>query len=297
MASGNYLISFSDGTNTYTFPGAQKQLRDNFSDMVPRTVRMPGADGGFDQFGESKAPSEIGVVSVTFEQYADSNLALQSKRDEVRAMAAWGVCTLLKNCGSLVPRYCYARVNSITMTEAPNDPVGNQKLTATVDFQVADPYWMTDGTWGTSDGDWGDAITLSGIQTNASTDATSTQLSESVGGLFPTFPKFYIVTTGGNMTTVAIKRTNAAYEPEETASQADLYITGLNTAALVIDSETMAVAYGADTILTGTEAFDKVTTYLYPNFVTLQPGTGNYFKIWVVGGTGRTVKIGWKERY
>src|SRR5687768_4199120 len=129
MASGNYVTTFESVTAvlspqpSYTFPTTQSQLRDNFSDMVPRTTRIPGADGGFDQFGEEKAPSEIGSVSVSFEQYADSNEDLQTKRDLVRAMAAWGVCTLHKDCGAEGTRYCSARVNSITMTEAPNDPV------------------------------------------------------------------------------------------------------------------------------------------------------------------------------
>jgi hypothetical protein len=296
MGISNYIASFGDGSTIYNFPTTQTQLRDNFSDMVPRTVRVPGTDGGFDQFGEGKAPSEIGNVSVTFEQYSEDD-NLQTLRDAVREMAAWGVQLLTRVTSDESERYCYARVNSITMTEAPNDPIGGRKLTATVDFQVAEPYWFTVGTWGATDGTWTSAITLTGIGTVALDDATSTQMATSVGGLFPTYPKFYIVTTGGNMTTVAIKRTDAAYEPEEAASDADLYITGLATTSLVIDCEAMAVAYGADTILAGTEAFDKVTTYLYPNFVKLQPGTGNYFKVWVVGGSGRTVKIGWKERY
>ena len=87
MASGNYLVDFDStgfaSLGSYTFPTTQSQIRDNFSDMVPRTVRIPGADGGFDQFGENKAQSEIGVVSVTFEQYADSRDSLPAEVAEL----------------------------------------------------------------------------------------------------------------------------------------------------------------------------------------------------------------------
>jgi phage-related protein len=271
MASGNFLTTFSDGTNTYTFPAFQSQLRDNFSDMVPRTVRIPGADGGFDQFGTGKAPTEIGNVSVTFEQYADDNLALQTYRDLVRAMAAWGVCVLSKECGDEGTRYCYARVNSITMTEAPNDPVNNQKLTVTVDFQVAEPYWLETGTWGSPV-----SVTVNG----------SPQAVNSVGGLFRTYPKITLTVTVSTTTLIVFEVGTGATAQSFQISRAGNFTAGDD---IVIDCRSM------DVKLNGGNDFSIISTFTHANFVWLEPGN-NTVTITRTGGTV-TAALEWYERY
>lgn len=199
MADGNYLVSFGAGATLYTFPTTQAQLRDNFYDFVPRTVRLPGADGGFDQFGSQRAPKEIGNVSVTFSIDSDTRDGMDVKRDLIRQMANWGVQKLIKRFGSNGQRYCYARVNSVVMSENPGGTTDNFQ-TVTVDFQVADPYWYTDGNWGT-----GVTMTLNGV-------TTLTQAIVQAGN-FPSYPKITVTkSSGANITTLRIARMSGATE-------------------------------------------------------------------------------------
>jgi phage-related protein len=265
-----YLGWFGEGSTLYNFPRTQTQLRDNFSDMVPRTVRVPGADGGFDQFGEGKAPSEIGNVSVTFEQYVEAT-PMQDMRDAIRQMAAWGVLPLVMIDADAEERFCYARVNSIVMTIAPNDPVGQTKLIATVDFQVAEPYWLMAGTWGNPV-----AVTVNG----------SPQAVNSVGGLFRTYPKITLTVTVSTTTLIVFEVGTGATAQSFQISRAGNFTAGDD---IVIDCRSM------DVKLNGGNDFSIISTFTHANFVWLEPGN-NSVTITRTGGTV-TATMEWYERY
>lgn len=286
MASGNFITTFSVGTYTFTFPTTQSQLRDNFSDMVPRTVRIPGADGGFDQFGESKAPSEIGNVSVTFEQYADSNEDLQTKRDLVREMVARGVGTLTKDCGAEGTRYCYARVNSITMTESPNDPIGSQKLTATVDFQVSDPYWLASNA----------AVSLPNVTKTVTNNSTPNIIAPDT--LFDVYPVFTFE-SNASISAVYIGVFPGASLPEPViTSDCQFSLTGMigSKRLVEIDCRNMAITV-TNEFGVAVDGF-VYATWERANFISLSSvGTIKVFVFVITAGTLTTSELTYVSRY
>lgn len=134
------LLRFGTGGKRFNFtPQNQISLRDNFRDIVPRTNRLPGLDGGFDEYGGGRAPGEIGNIQVVFWVHGGTRAAL----DAIGAMATWGTMRLVKqpmNGGR--EQWCWARVNSIDYTQAARDlPYTRQRVT--VNFQVADPVWRS----------------------------------------------------------------------------------------------------------------------------------------------------------
>lgn len=142
------LLRFGAGDTLYTFdPNDQIQYRDNFRNVVPRTSRLPGLSGGYDEYGQSPAPSEIGNVSVTIGYEATSDADMEAKKLALGAMRAYGKQRLYKQPvdATADERYCEARINSIDFNEA----VGNRPETYntfTISFQVDNPFWLTQGT-------------------------------------------------------------------------------------------------------------------------------------------------------
>jgi hypothetical protein len=136
------LVKFGEsGNRVYTFSDVV-QMRDNFGDMVPRTVRLPGLDGGFDEFGTARAPSEIGNVSATFWIYPTGG-SMDAAKDAVRAMADWGVQKLFASqYDGGNQRYVNARVNSIEINENVRD-VPHRRLRVRMTWQVAVPFWFS----------------------------------------------------------------------------------------------------------------------------------------------------------
>lgn len=137
------MAAFQLKFNTYVFPHVQT-FRDTFNNLTPRTVRMVGAAGGFDQYGTVPAPAEIGQVAITFELVASSRGDMQAKIDEVAALSRLGLKKLYYQPeGSLNERWCYARVNNISISRRPS---ANTEFwqTIIITFQVPDPHWYED---------------------------------------------------------------------------------------------------------------------------------------------------------
>jgi len=291
MADGNWLKTFGNGgAYLYTFPTTQSQVRDNFSDVVPRTVRVPGANGGFDQFGLDPAPTEIGNVAVTFDiEVADPDL-MQAERDEIRAMAAWGVQKLIKQCGDEGERYCWARVNSIGMTESPAGSQGsistNILLRVTVDFQVAEPGWFDDTAWDTP----------TSLTTLDATTGNPTQTEVTIGGLFPVFPRFTVTIDSAFVTDVGLYISQTTPTTLTGIADCQFYMQAISTPAgtqssLVIDCASMSVQHN------GADAFAEVDYYANANYFSLPPGT-YYVKAFVKrGGATGFLSMQWREKY
>jgi hypothetical protein len=145
------------------------------------------------------------------------------------AMAAWGVGVLTKDCGAEGTRYCYARVNSITMTESPNQPIESQKLTVTVDFQVADPYWIERYT----------AISLPNVTKTLVTNSSPNVVT--LDGLFDSFPEFTFISTA-NITDIAIGWSASA--SSMTFANCQFKLEGMTAASIrtaIINCSTMAI--------------------------------------------------------
>ncbi len=106
------------GTYTFTFP---QTFSDNFNNVVPSTDRIPGASGGFDNYGNETPPAEIGSVNLSF--VLDATLGtktIREMRDEVNALTHMGAQKLTWLAQDEIPdilRWCYAKVNNITMSK------------------------------------------------------------------------------------------------------------------------------------------------------------------------------------
>lgn len=152
-------------TQAYGFPLTQISFLDNFANLVTKTNRLAFSNGGFDELGMGRGLGEIGNVQAEFWlHYNDYNDGM-TKLDAIRQMADWGVQRLFMQPidQAASPRWCLARVNDIPAGQNVRDmPAKRQRVKVT--FQVADPFWYTDGNQALWDGtyNWNGAINWDG---------------------------------------------------------------------------------------------------------------------------------------
>lgn len=131
----------------YSFPtDAQVSYNDNFAEIVTRTNRMPGADGGLDEYGNERSPHEVGTISAEFWLHYDSPDEETSKLEAFRQMGDWGKQLLyMQPTGQRgTERWCWARVNNINTSQNAND-VPHKRQRAKIIFQASDPFWYGAG--------------------------------------------------------------------------------------------------------------------------------------------------------
>ena len=175
------LVRFGLGSHMYTFPDTLQEYRDNFGDCVPHTRRLPGMDGGFDQFGDEAAPIQIGKVTQAWFLVAETRPEMDALRDAVWAMAAWGKALLWMQPTdpSEAERFCWARVNNIQMPKREHEHTDLFQRVVTV-WQVDDPHWYVQGNeapiWGDGVSKWGDGVSKWGgsapLQSVSGTETT-----------------------------------------------------------------------------------------------------------------------------
>lgn len=202
------LLRFGSGNQVYTFtPDYQIMLKDNFRNLVPNTTRLPGLDGGLDEYGTNPAPSEIGNVQVMFWLFATSNTEMTAKKRALGALSSWGVKRLYKQPldTSQTEVYCDARVNSIDYGETSRDqPHLRQRVQ--LNFQVANPSWYGRGTESAAWGDgstWGSGVIWGGTAVANACTGLQNDFSLNVGGNSLTYPRIE-VRCGGAQTASGI---------------------------------------------------------------------------------------------
>jgi hypothetical protein len=168
MVDSTRMLRFGWGNNVYTFPNPQYDYRDNFGNVVPRTVKLPGVAGGFDEYGDDPAPGEIGSISFTFYLEALARSEMTAKRDAVRKMLSWGKSLLYMQPSdpALAERFCFARLNNVDIPENREKHTDLFQRVA-LTFQSGDPYWLSIGTensafWGDQVSYYGDNVTTWG---------------------------------------------------------------------------------------------------------------------------------------
>jgi len=149
----------------YTFPSTQITYLDNFGDLVTKTNRMAFMHGGFDELGYGRGLSEIGNVQAEFWLEYDSIQDATDKLDAIRSMNDWGVQRLFMQPTDLsaAQRWCLARVNDVSNGMNVRD-IPHQRQRVKLSFQVADPFWYTNGNQALWDGtyDWDSTINWDG---------------------------------------------------------------------------------------------------------------------------------------
>lgn len=265
------ILRFGSGDQLYTFPDTGVAYSDNFRDLVPRTTRLPGLTGGFDELGEEPAPSEIGKVNFSFWLHTElegraGRVRMTRLRDAVNEMAAFGWKRLYMQPEDpdADERYCTARINSIQMSErADNRHDLSQRVS--VVWQVPDPRWYTQGTEAWS---WGDGTLWSGAPWGGSATAqacsgTSTDITITTQGNAITYPRLIISCAAGQS---AQNPTVQRLVGSGTVADEISYTGSLSAGdSLTINCRKSSVKLGA------ANAYDDFS-FNYPDWLRLFPG-------------------------
>jgi hypothetical protein len=197
------LTRFGD---IYTFPADQQlNLSDNFGDLVTRTRRLPGADGGFDDLGDGRGLSEIGSVRADLWLFFDDIADATAKMEAIQAMADWGVQRLFMQPMDIskAERWCWARVDNINIPQSSKDQP-HKRIRVQLTFQVSDPFWYSAGSfavWGDGVSKWGDGVTRWSGGSVTSVNGLSTTLTVTNNGNAYTLAQISLRPTGGNFLT------------------------------------------------------------------------------------------------
>jgi hypothetical protein len=265
------IISFGTYTFPDSIPSSGEILRTNFGDAVPRTTRLPGLDGGFDNMGDAPAPNEIGFVRARLTLVASSAADMAARRDAVMAMMRAGRATLTAETFAGAMRYCMAKVNNINLP-AVYDARSARIIDATVDFQVAYPRWYSAAA-GSPVG-----ISASGTLTDGTVTASGTAVAQPVITVTATTA----ISAGG----LTIRRMVSSVVADEIVYAAAL----ANADVLAINCQGLTVRKN------GTDAYGAAFSAAHPAWLRLQPGA-NTIRVILGGGETATVSVAWEDTW
>lgn len=250
----------------YLFDDVGVDFSTNFADLVPRTVRLPGLDGGYDEFGSDRAPGEIGSIRFSFWLQASTPAEMQGKRDALRRMADWGVQALtVEPEPGVAERWCFCRVQNMQLPEQFAQRTRlNQRVTIT--FQASTPRWYA-------------ASAESPYEAEAMGDEDSFALA--VGGSATALP---VITVLANTTLAG----GIAVRLERNASTVDRVVFGDPVPSgdtLVIDCRALRVT------LEGANAYSTDFTVDHPAWLRLAPGVETTVVVELGGGEDVDVTV------
>lgn len=193
------ITKFVSGANTYTFPvnPGDQEYHDNFKEVVARVSKLPGADGGVDDFGMGRAPSPVGTIQFGIVLTSTTRAGMQVLRDGLATIREWGVGQLFFQPTDtlLPPRFCICRLNNISIDEKRHlDTDLFQPVR--MSFQASEPFWLTAGNQELWDGSrtWNSAINWDG--TGFTTITGSGNLTVTPAGNALTLGRFVGKVTG-----------------------------------------------------------------------------------------------------
>lgn len=270
----------------------QVSLRDNFRDVVPRTTRLPGLSGGFDEYGQDAAPLEIGNVQVVFWMHADSIEEMETLKQDIGKLPSYGVTRLYKQPldSGQGERYCEARANSVDYHErASQQP--HRRMQVTVNFQAANPVWLALGTEGWAWGDgtgWGTGAIWGGSAAPQAVSGVQNDFTITPEGNAQTFPRITI-NCGASQTAsgVTIQRLVSGEVVDEIKYDATLG----NNDSLEINCRALSVK------LNGSDAYSSVFTFLRAHWFLLEPGENSIRVLMDNAGDAADVYMRYYEAY
>lgn len=287
------LIRFGDGDYLYDFTATDvyvQSFSDNFKSMVTQTVRLPSADGGYDQYGSRRTPLEIGSVRAEITLVDPTTQAMDGLRRDIAQMAGWGVRKLYRSAdyqdaGSL--QWCYARLDNQTIARNEKDYTDIFQPVPIV-WQVAEPGWFAQNkeSWVWGGATWG-SDKWGGDATTQAVSGTSTDYTETVAGNFPTLPRIEVIPGSGNScTNIKIRRLVSGAVVDE------LSYTGTitDTDSLLFDCRRKSVT------LNGSDAYSD-SDYRRGNWFELEPGDNSIRVIMENGGDAASVIMRYYARF
>lgn len=287
------LARFGKGTRLYTFPQATT-FDHNFANLVPRVARLPGTDGGFDEFNDEPAPSEVGTVSASWYIVPQKGESITTLLDNVRAMADWGKQRLYVQPydRTLGERWANVRINSIQGAEnAKNHPHLWQEVKVT--WQAGDdPFWYAQGTEAPL---YGEAIygALGAVY-----GGSSPVIINAAGVLTSS-----TITVSGNATTLAY----LSITVPATKSAQNLTIQRLDGGVIrdevkwtgtLTPSDTLIINPRTNSVtLNSADAYTTSFSRHHPDFFRLRPGA-NDLRVLMNNNTDQaTIRVRYYERY
>lgn len=264
------VLSFGDYTFPDTIPARGEILRTNFANGVTRTVRLPGMDGGYDEYGSDRLASEIGNVRYRFMLVAETPSEMADLRDEVMALADLGITELTIETPAGDERWTWAKVNNISMPTQP-DVYSDKMVEVTIDWQVTLPRWFSDSE------DSPQVEACSG---------TDTTFMVANGGNAAAVPIFTIDPSTDLTSGITIQRLVSAVVVDEIDFDAAL----LASDVLVIDCKALAVKKN------GSDAYGTAFSADHPAWLRLLPGD-NTIKVILGGGESASVTVEWNDTW
>lgn len=272
---------------SYVFENVGQSYADNFNDLVPKTNRLPGMDGGYPEFGTLRPPQESGSIQWRGMITANTPAELQSKLDTLRALKGMGMQPLFAEFAdgaATFTRYCYAVINSLQISM---DVKKRTRLFQPVQivWQVAFPRWMSltgnaEGAalWG--DGSlWGGGADWGGTAASA-ISGTSTPLTIVNGGNAPVVPGIFITANAGLGNPVTIQRKVGIELVDEVVLAASLS----GSQSIWVDCPRNMV------FSSGVGAYSILTARRFPWF-TLEPGSNSITVTLPSGGNSGYIKF------
>jgi hypothetical protein len=263
---------------------------DNFANLVPKTSRIFGMDGGFPEFGDDRPPSEIGTVRQSVTLVATTRALMEAKRDLLKQIADWGKQKLVMTpTDGGLERSCYATINSIQMNKNEGEHTDLWQ-TAQIIWQVVYPRWRTVGTesvlwddgWAWDDGTvWGGGGGFAASGTSTSTTVTN-------NGKATVQPRISILCGAGQtVTNPIIQRLVNNIVIDEV-----LYVgTLVAEDALEINCRAWSVE------LNNTNAYSSAFDFTHPSWFRLEPGANTVRVLFTNPGDAATVQLAYYEEY
>lgn len=275
------ITRFVSDFGTYTFPtNTQQSFNPPFSNVLARATRLPGVDGGLDEFGTGWAPSQVANLTFSFVLVSSTLEGMQPLRDAVNAMRGWGTGQLFfqPTDAALTERFVFCRINNISMPQKLSEHT-DRFQSVEMSIQVTQPYWYTKGTellWGNSSWKWDDANVWDG---NSGAPAptsitTSGTMTVTVGGNVFTLSRILVINDGGSPVTNPIIR---RILNGEVADEVRWYGTIAAGDWLEINPRAQRVLMG----VLGTDVIDDFD-FLNPDWMRLYPGS-NSLQIYLNG--------------
>jgi len=281
------LINFVQGNDSYAIENVQDQ-QDNFANVVPRTRRIVGSDGGFDEFGTDPAPAEIGNLQTQIVLRAKVEADMTAKVDNLRKLSRVSKGFLFMELEDGTIRWAKARVNNIS-TPVSEDGHSGYIIRARVAFQLSDPHWYENNTeeplWGQFT--WGNFVYGGDVTPNAVSGAT-TDFTVTVGGTVQVLPRILIACGGGETAeNVTIqRRVDGATVDEITFTD------------VLIATDEVEIDCGAKSVKKNdVDAFDDFSFDGHPDWIRLQPGDNDIRVIMTNGGDEANVTIYFDNKY
>lgn len=275
----------------YVFPDTGTDYNDNFRDLVTRTSRLPGLSGGYDELGAGRAPGEIGNVSYSLILKAATEAQMLAARDTLAKIADYGRSRLFiqPTDPDAQERFTWARVQNIQFVERYRD-LPQFNLRATINWQVADPRWFTQGTeaWSWGDGTaWG-AAPWGGSATPQACSGTQTDFTITTEGNATTEPRI-TVSCGAGQTcqNPTVQRLVNGVMVDQVKYEGTL-VAGDE---LLVDCRALRV------LLNGTSAYSTAFTFLHPAWFRLEPGANSIRVLLANSGDAASVTLRYFEAF